>query len=83
MDIFIQDRLRQCLAEEKQIQISPVLDQNNIKPPELTREVHVSNLVLKIDARIKEIIDYAKMYQNDEAIPAEIIKTIIHKLEKI
>ena len=47
--------------------------------PEFVSELHSSNRVLRMDARIKEIIDYLKMYENEH--PA--INTAIEKLDKI
>jgi len=56
----------------------------NEQPPELTREIHVSNLVIRMDAKIKEIIDYAKMYTGQfEPEADEVLKTIIEKLDSI
>ena len=47
--------------------------------PELSRDIHVSNRLLKMDALIKEVIDYLKMFENEH--PA--INTAIDKLDKI
>jgi hypothetical protein len=54
--------------------------QGEFKPdPELSREIHVSNRVLNMDARIKEIIDYLKNFKGEH--PA--IDTAIIKLDQI
>jgi len=48
--------------------------------PELSREIHVSNLVLHMDAKIHEVIDYLKMFQDDENISPDVLKLAIDKL---
>ncbi len=59
------------------------LDRIQEKPPELTNEIAVSNLVLRMDAKICEVINYLEMYQNDKSISPEILKIAIEKLDKI
>jgi len=56
----------------------------NEQPPELTKELNVSNLVIHMDGLIKEVISYAKMYAGKLGPEAdEVLKTIIDKLDKI
>lgn len=47
------------------------------KPPELTNEIAVSNLVLRMDAKIREVINYLEMYQNDKSIRPEVLQIAI------
>ena len=53
------------------------------KPPELIRDVDISNRVLKMDSKIREVINYLEMYQNQETVKQEIILTAIQKLDAI
>ena len=50
--------------------------------PELSTDIHVSNLVLHMDGKIKEVVDYLKMFEF-EGEQKEVIETVIIKLEKI
>ena len=61
-----------------------MMNQYNFKPPELTREVNVSNLVLKMDGKIQEITDFAKQFAGQfEPGADEVLNIIIEKLDKI
>jgi len=50
--------------------------------PELTREIHNSNLIIHMDARIKEVMDYMEMFKF-EGEAEEMRKTVIEKLDSI
>ncbi len=55
------------------------------KPPEYASELHSSNRILGMDAKIKEIIDYSKGELTDIEDPRmrKILQLIIDKLDKI
>ncbi len=59
------------------------LDPIEDKPPELIRDVDISNRILKMDSKIREVINYLEMYQNDENISPEILRIAIDKLGDI
>jgi len=47
--------------------------------PELVNEVRVSNRLLRVEGKIREVIDFLRMHENEH--PA--IDTAIEKLEQI
>ena len=47
--------------------------------PEVVNEIHNSNLILNMLGKIKEVIDYLKMYENEH----EAINKAIEKLGEI
>ena len=52
--------------------------------PELTREIHNSNMIIHMDGRIQEVKNYAQMYIGEfESEADEVLKTIVEKLDKI
>ena len=50
--------------------------------PELANEIHNSNRILKMDSKVREIIDYAKQHTFDGEA-GDVLKTIIDKLEEV
>lgn len=51
--------------------------------PEFANQIHNANRIIGIDGKLKEIIDFLKMYQDDDFIPGLLIRIIIDKLEKL
>ena len=51
--------------------------------PEFVNQVHNSNRILRMDAKIKEVIDYLKNWEEENYPPEHVIKTAIEKLENV
>ena len=57
--------------------------QLDCRNPEYINQIHNSNRLIKIDGKIREVINYLESYKNEIIIDKEIILTAIKKLYEI